>query len=97
MPALHPFSDGLSGYLKFETAARVHALVAKWIKAACTFGKQSAGCFCAFSGCPKQPKGYLKTISKQPATHLAQTVRSNLRPAAFGLPWPFTRLKQKSC
>jgi len=37
MPALHPFSDGLSGYLKFETAARVHALVAKWIKAACTF------------------------------------------------------------
>lgn len=23
---------------------------------------------------------------KQPATHLAQTVRSNLRPAAFGLP-----------
>ena len=47
MPALHPFSDGLSGYLKFETAARVHALVAKWIKAACTFGKQSAGCFLA--------------------------------------------------
>lgn len=40
----------------------------------------------AFLGRPKQPKGYLKTISKQPATHLAQTVRSNLRPAAFGLP-----------
>ena len=28
MPALHPFSDGLSGYLKFETAARVHTLAA---------------------------------------------------------------------
>lgn len=28
---------------------------------------------------PKKPKGYLKTISKQPATDLAQTVRSNLR------------------
>ena len=37
-------------------------------------------------GRPKQPKGYLKTMSKQPGTHLAQTVRSNLRPAAFGLP-----------
>ena len=39
-----------------------------------------------FLGNPKQPKGYLKTISKQPATYLVQTVRSNLRPAAFGLP-----------
>ena len=39
----------------------------------------------AFLGRPKQPKGYLKTMSKQPGTHLAQTVRSNLRPAAFGL------------
>ena len=40
----------------------------------------------AFLGRPKQSKGYLKTMSQQPATHLAQTVRSNLRPAAFGLP-----------
>jgi hypothetical protein len=37
MPTLHPFSNGLSGYLKFETAARVHTLAAKWIKEACTF------------------------------------------------------------
>ena len=37
-------------------------------------------------GRPKQPKVYLKTMSKQPGIHLAQTVRSNLRPAALGLP-----------